>query len=176
MIILVGDLNARPGTRSECCEIEQIDHTCITRNQPSGERKNWTPEVNTQGKKLFEWCKSFDLQILNGRYRGDYWGNFTHFNKSKGSSTVDLRISLDSLSKHKKNFQVLPQLELTDHCKIVVQIQNAIEEEKCLNQQRNIIRQNYLLDMNGIVTWQRIQYKRWDRPRLGLWLKSAINS
>ena len=131
--ILLGDLKARTGTLSKCCEIEHTDHTYIIRNQPSGERKGCDPGVNTQEMKLIELCKSFDLQILNGRYRGDCCGNFTHFNKSEGSSTVYLGISSDSLSKHITNFQVLLLLEITDHCKIVVQIENAIEQEKCLN-------------------------------------------
>ena len=62
--------------------------------------------------------------ILNGRTNGDYWGNFTHYNKNKGASTVDLAIISGKTFENVKSFRVLPQQDISDHCKIVTQIDN----------------------------------------------------
>ena len=47
--------------------------------------------------KLFNLCKGFEMQIANGRFTGDFWGNFTNHNKNKGAPTVDLVIISDNL-------------------------------------------------------------------------------
>ena len=62
--------------------------------------------------------------ILNGRTDGDYWGNFTHYNKNKGASTIDLAIASCKIFENIKSFKVLPQLDITDHCKIITQIED----------------------------------------------------
>ena len=74
--------------------------------------------------KIIDLCKSFDLMILNERTDGDYWGNFTHSNKNKGASTIDLAIASCKIFENIKSFQVLPRLDITDHCKIITQIEN----------------------------------------------------
>ena len=51
---------------------------------------------------------------------GDYWRSFTHFNKNKGASLVDLAISSCNLFDKIKAFSVSPQSELSDHCKITL--------------------------------------------------------
>ena len=47
---------------------------------------------------------------------------FTHFNKNKGASAVDLGIV--SCKLFNKSFRIMPQLEITDHCKIITQLDN----------------------------------------------------
>jgi hypothetical protein len=64
------------------------------------------------------------MLILNGRSTSDNWGNCTHHNKSEGHSTTDLAIASDFLMPLMSDFQVLPQLEISDHCKIVAKIKN----------------------------------------------------
>ena len=64
------------------------------------------------------------MQILNGRHEGDLCGNFTHYNKNKGASQVDVAVISDNFSQEIKHFFVLPQNELSDHCKIVTHINN----------------------------------------------------
>ena len=61
---------------------------------------------------------------LNGRRRGDYWGNFTHYNKNKGASTVDLSITSCKIFEKIIKIRVMSQLDLTDHCKIISQNDN----------------------------------------------------
>ena len=65
------------------------------------------------------------MQITNGRFPGDYWGNFTHHNKNKGTSTVHLVLITDNLFHFAEDFKVLPHTELSDHSKIVITIGNA---------------------------------------------------
>ena len=62
--------------------------------------------------------------ILNGRTKEDYWGNFTHYNKNKGASSVDLAIISCKIFENVKRFMVLPQLDISDHYKILTQIDN----------------------------------------------------
>ena len=122
--LLLGDFNGRTGNLLDYIEVDNHDSTLFTRDTPMQKRNNCDIETNAQGKKLIDFCKSFDLQILNGRHQGDPWGNFTHYNKNKGASAVDMAIVSDNLAKEIKNFHVLPQLEISDHCKIVIQVDN----------------------------------------------------
>ena len=65
------------------------------------------------------------MQIENGRFRGNCCGNHTHNNKNKGESTVDLAIISDSLIEHVDDFKVFPQLDYSDHSKIILTIKNV---------------------------------------------------
>ena len=47
--------------------------------------------------KSLNLCKGFEMQMANGRFTGNFWGNFTYHNKNKDASTVDLAIISDNL-------------------------------------------------------------------------------
>ena len=64
------------------------------------------------------------MQIANGRTKGDILGNFTHFNKNVGQSTVDLALVSDDLFPKLEDFKVLPQNFYSDHCKIILSLTN----------------------------------------------------
>ena len=66
------------------------------------------------------------MQIGNGRLKGDFLGNFTHFNKNKGQSTVDLALISDTLFTDIDDLKVLPQEVYSDHCKIILTIKNMM--------------------------------------------------
>ena len=57
------------------------------------------------------------MQIGNGRFFGNLWGNHKHHDISKGESTVDLAIVPHTLFDYVKDFKVLPQKEFSDHCR-----------------------------------------------------------
>ena len=44
-------------------------------NHPETSRNNCDIQINQEGLKLIQLCKSFDLMILNGRINGDFGGN-----------------------------------------------------------------------------------------------------
>ena len=81
-------------------------------------------DPDSVGKKILTLCKSYDMQIGNGRTKGDFMGNFTHHNENEGQSTVDLALISDSLFPIIDDFQVLPQPVFSDHCKIILTIKN----------------------------------------------------
>ena len=116
--VLIGDLNARTGMLLEYMENGDEDNIANKRNTPLPIRNNCDKIINQHGKKLINLCKAFDLQILNGRNKGDLYGNFTHFNKHKGASLVDVSVISDNFIQEIKHFFVLPQNELSEHCKI----------------------------------------------------------
>ena len=51
------------------------------------------------------------MQIANGRFPGDIFGNFTHYNKNK----VDLALISDALLPCIEDFKILPQPNYSDH-------------------------------------------------------------
>ena len=134
-ILLIGDINGRTGTLDdyEVMKGNTSFSSLLEKNNPMISRNNCDKVINTQGSKIIHLCKTFDLMILNGRTSGDYWGNFTHYNNNKGASTVDLSIVSCNIYEYIKSFRVMPQLEITSHCKIITQIDNLtnrVNEEK----------------------------------------------
>ena len=125
-ILLMGDINARISNIIDytITNNKEIKNSLYVENHPKINRNNCDIHFNQEGIKLIDLCKSFDLMILNGRTSGDYWGNFTHYNKNRGASTVDLSIASCKIFENIKNFRVIPQLDLTDHCKIITQVDN----------------------------------------------------
>ena len=109
-------------------------------------RKNCDSTVNQQGRSILELCHTFNLKILNGRSRGDPLGNFTYNNVNLGASTIDYSICSQNIYENINNFMVLPQNELSDHCKIVTEIKECITPEikvkdnyKWVTLQKNLI-------------------------------------
>ena len=124
--LLIGDINARIGNISEFMQHEKININCPpSRSVRETKRNNCDTTQNKKGMKLIELCKSYEMQIANGRFPGDYWGNFTHHNKNKSASTVGLVLISDDLFHITEDFKVLPHTELSDHSKIVITIGNT---------------------------------------------------
>ena len=125
---IIGDMNGRGGECSEFCQLDKdVDINYInniTRSISETSRRNCDEQTNKIGEKIIHLCKSYDMQIANGRMRGDFLGNFTHHNKNTGQSVVDLTLISDSLYPYIEDFKVLPQPEFSDHCKIVLIIKN----------------------------------------------------
>ena len=123
--LLIGDINARTGEMSEftCSDNLNFNYS-PARSVIESKRKNCDKVTNNKGLKLIDICKCYDMQIANGRFIGDHWGNFTHHNKNKGESTVDLAVISDNLFSLTDDFKVLPQTVYSDHCKIVLTIGN----------------------------------------------------
>lgn len=139
--ILIGDMNARIGTTNDFDNDKGSDElsnlTAFT--NPGKTRKNCDSTINAQGNKIINLCKKLDLMILNGRTSGDFWGNFTHYNNNGGASTVDLSILPCNMLHHLRNFKVDPQLEISSHCKITVEIDNPKLYTKRLKKSYNWI-------------------------------------
>ena len=137
-LIIMGDMNARTSTLEEysahladdhqVCSIEIDNHTI-----PISVRQNCDKETNSHGKNVIELCNTFNLKILNGRSNGDPLGNFTYYDEKLGASLVDYSICSQNFYKHIDNFMTLPHNELSDHCKIVTEINGYIANETSVN-------------------------------------------
>ena len=82
-------------------------------------RQNCDKIENSHGKKVINFCKTFDFYILNERTKGDPFGNYTHLNFNNGPFTIDYAMCNEKCYTLLFNFQVLPMNELSDHSKIV---------------------------------------------------------
>ena len=124
--IIISDMNARTGVLADhFSKIPEDAHPLLPpRIIQFPHRRNCDVTVNAKGKQVIDLCNSFDMQIANGRFRGDCWGNYTHHNKNKGESTVDLAIISDIIISHIDDFTVLSQPDDSDHCKIILTIKN----------------------------------------------------
>ena len=120
-------MNARVGLLSDFQKSDKLNSsTQYNRLIKSSPRKNCDRINNECGQNLIEICRSFNLQILNGRVNGDQWGNFTHSNKNCGESTIDLAIVSDALFPHITDLKVLPLNAYSDHSKIILAIDNVL--------------------------------------------------
>ena len=84
----------------------------MTKNIP--QRRNFDNAINKHGKWLLELCRSLDLRILNGRVKGDSFGQPTSHNRM-GISAVDYAIIDQDMFKYVKSFIVKPPTCLSDH-------------------------------------------------------------
>ena len=89
-------------------------------------RNNLDLEINESARQVIQFCKSFSLRILNGRKTGDLLEDFTHYNRNDGQSIADLAFVSEAFFDNVKKFMVFPLSELTDHCKIILEIPNVI--------------------------------------------------
>ena len=89
-------------------------------------RKNLDFIVNSHGRKIIQFCQSTDFTILNGRAIGDIVGNLTFMKNNNGTSTIDYGLCNNAFYENIENFMIMPQTELSDHCKIVTFLKSKI--------------------------------------------------
>ena len=126
-IILIGDFNARTGTKPDYVSdfIENDDVELIVRSSENTlldslnrkHRSNLDSNVNTYGNKLLDICKGLGLRIMNGRTLGDSVGAYTCF-PYNGKSTVDYIISGENIVPDIPILQVSAPTHLSDHAHI----------------------------------------------------------
>ena len=138
-LFITGDLNSRTGIEDDFFSDPQIDNSYIETADASispPARKNCDPVVNAHGRKILNICHTYNLIILNGRSNGDPLGINTYYDTNLGSSTIDYYICSQNIYEHVSYFMVLPQNELSDHCKIVtvfklIALNNNLDNDNC---------------------------------------------
>ena len=131
IVFLFGDFNSRIGTPPGHVNIS--DKCVELRGSTLGDHRkknNLDSEINESARQVIQFCKSFSRRILNGRKTGDLLGDFTHYNMNDGQSVVNLAFVYEAFFDNVKKFMVFPLSELTDHCKIVLEIPNVISESR----------------------------------------------
>ena len=142
LFCIIGDMNGRVGEESEFNSGEiQVSNLIPGRTIIESPRRNCDKVKCKVGEKIIQLCKSYDLQVGNGRLPGDCLGNFTHHNKNTGQSTVDLALISDALYPNVDDFKVLPQTEYSDHCKVVLSLKN-LKPAKTKNENYKWINRN----------------------------------
>ena len=129
-VILLGDFNARVGTKSEI----KIDNSSLfdcsdnTHNDllpPLPQRNAQDIKTNTYGTKLLNLCSTSNLVILNGRKLGDLGGKLTS-HQYNGSSTVDLSLCTRDIYYNITHFRVLDPVWFSDHCPTLTYLNTGI--------------------------------------------------
>ena len=120
-IMLTGDFNARTSTHEDFISNDGNKHlNDLDRNNMKC-RENFDNKINNHGKQIIEICKIYDLQILNGRTKGDSFGRPT-FHGKNGTSVVDYTICSVELLDNINHFIVRPPNCFSDHSPITTWI------------------------------------------------------
>ena len=119
-VLLSGDFNSRTGKHEDYIHDDSDNFFDYSVENPLvlKQRNNYDNVVNNHDKNLLQICKNFDLRILNGRIRGDTFGNVT-FHSKLGVSTVDYFICDQSIFKLVDHFIVRSPTYLSDHSQLV---------------------------------------------------------
>jgi hypothetical protein len=121
-VILVGDFNARTGTRSDELEIlrpdRYVDTTCVSEFVNIVTRVSEDHVIDTPGRRLLDLCKSAGLVLANGRLGSDRNVGHVTFVGACGKSVVDYCLLRPDDCKYVSEFNVLPLNELSDHSPI----------------------------------------------------------
>ena len=128
-MLVMGDLNSRTGHEEDHLHEPNFESLSpiVTENHSITIpiRRNCDPIVNSHGNNILSLCRTYNFKILNGRSLGDPLGMITYHDPNLGSSTIDYGICSQNFYDHVKNFLVLPQTELSDHCKIVTELKHS---------------------------------------------------
>ena len=132
-IMINGDLNARTGNLDDTISPDKYDENFnISAHVNKQNRNSQDKVVNQRGNDLLDLCKSFDINIANGRTTGDLFGNYTMFNWN-GSSAVDYLLTSESLSPQISSFRVGEYTPwFSDHCPIysTLELCKGMEENR----------------------------------------------
>ena len=149
-ILYTRDFNARIGNLSDKLDVLGHDNLSIPIGDKFPEipkRHNCDCVVNSHGEKVIQFCKNYDLKIMNGRTKGDVIGNFTHLNVNGGNSTIDYSVCNHNAYTFLENFIVLPMNEISDHSKIITYLKTDSPKKE--------VQDNY--------KWNKLIRFKWDK-------------
>jgi hypothetical protein len=133
--LIIGDLNARVGDKSEFIENETGPADSLQNvfpdnyNEDKYLHRNCIDKVcNTQVQGLLNLCVASQLRIFNGCFIGHFLENVTCY-KSYGASTVDYALVDLDLIKSINYFEVNNATYLSDHSQISVHLYCNIDDE-----------------------------------------------
>lgn len=137
LVIVMGDLNCRVGTISDCIPIEIPFNPMLTRSRSTRDSVK-----SRRGAELAKALLDDGMIIINGRTRSDPQGNFS-FISPIGHSVVDLVISSLSMSSHVLDGGVLDLPNSSDHLPTFASLLfNTSQEPPTATQPKEVFRIN----------------------------------
>lgn len=123
-----GDMNARTGEVYDVLLQNNLQDYCLQAdcwsdlfdNVSLPGRQSPDKDTNNFGLQLIQFCKTFDLFILNGRTKGDTPGKVTCV-ANGGMSVIDYMLLSKSMEECVDTFEVLPRTE-SDHFPICLNL------------------------------------------------------
>jgi hypothetical protein len=102
----MGNFNARSGELIPRNVVEEEDNSWYRDNSFSrSDRRREDKVLNDNGEKLFSFCETLNLEILNGNREGDIPGKMAYVAK-RGTSVVDDILHTYGVGRCVKTFKV----------------------------------------------------------------------
>ena len=175
-IIVCGDLNARTGQVADTLNPQGDKHLPGIGYIPSPLRSlrlNYDKATNNHGSQLLQLCRSLGLYIVNGRFRGDSYGRYTH-SSSKGNSTVDYFIT-DINVESLRAFTVSQLTPLSDHSKITAYLNRSAPNHETIKPNKlHNIKQRYKWKEQSTEAFQTAIKKKQVQSLLDKFLKNTF--
>ena len=175
-IIVCGDINARTGQSPDtlCTHGDKhIPGSVNTPPPPCPPRQNYDKATNTHGSQLLQLCRSLGLYIMNGRFRGDSYGRYTH-SSPKGNSTVDYFIT-DINTASVRALTVSQLTPMSDHSKITAYLtRTTANHELSKPNKLHNIRQRYKWKEQSIEMFQNAIKQKQVQSLLDKFLKETF--
>ena len=136
--IIMGDLNGKTSTDIDYIQESNDKHSPVNDIEdyafdiPIKRNNSDNSPIDTQGRKILNMCQTLSLRILNGRTRGDRWGNPTRFplRANEKPSALDYAICSTSCMNSITSLYILPFIDLSDHCCISLTISTLREQQE----------------------------------------------
>ena len=130
-VIILGDFNARTGTYNDFILKDGNKYLPNCQNTSAFKQPNikysFDNVLSNHGKWLLELCRTLDLRILNGRTKGDTFGQVTRHNR-KSVSVVDYAIVDQEILPLVQSCLVRPPNYLSDHSQIATWFQFSAQD------------------------------------------------
>lgn len=141
-VFIQGDLNAHTNILPDFLEKDKTDELFGIENWEKNLYRNSEDmkPANERGLNLLEWCKAYDLLIVNGRKTGDLFGRYTSF-QWNGSRVVDYVITSHSSFSKTSHFKVGDYRPwLSDHCPLFYNIHINRKKVERTTQPKNALK------------------------------------
>ena len=128
-LLICGDLNSRTGIEPDYVVYDNPDNIPVLPedyvSDTAFDRFSHDRFINTNGRKLLDFCKLNSLRICNGRLGKDKGGGKYTYVGGAGSSVVDYVLVSESIINLISKFNIGDPNILSDHCAVYFSMSNV---------------------------------------------------